>query len=276
MVSVKLVAFAGVTALMASAASAADMPELPMKYPVVEEFAAGWYLRGDIGMSNQKVGSLYNVLYDTASSVTNVHKEFDSAPIFGIGIGYQWNHWMRFDLTGEYRGKSSFHGLDIVRSGGDTYTDEYQFKKSEWLILLNAYLDLGTWYHFTPFIGAGIGASKITIHGFTDTCVIVNVCTGGSVATGATASTWNFAWALHAGVAYKATSNLTIELAYRYVSLGDAQSGDLVTYLGGNTINNPMHFRDITSHDLKLGVRWNLESAFESKPLMLPPLMRKG
>ena len=276
MVSVKLVAFAGVTALMASAASAADMPELPMKYPVVEEFAAGWYLRGDIGMSNQKVGSLYNVLYDTASSVTNVHKEFDSAPIFGIGIGYQWNHWMRFDLTAEYRGKASFHGLDIVRSGGDTYTDDYQFKKSEWLILLNAYLDLGTWYHFTPFIGAGIGASKITIHGFTDTCVIVTVCTGGSVATGATESTWNFAWALHAGVAYKATSNLTIELAYRYVSLGDAKSGDLVTYLGGNTVNNPMHFRDITSHDFKLGVRWMLEPAFESKPLMLPPLMRKG
>ncbi len=126
MVSVKVASVAGAVALFATAANAADMPQLPPVYiPQIEEYSAsGWYLRGDIGMSNQRVGSMFNVLYDTASSVTNVQKDFDSAPTFGLGIGYQFNHWLRADLTGEYRGKATFHGFDIVQSGGATFSDE--------------------------------------------------------------------------------------------------------------------------------------------------------
>jgi hypothetical protein len=33
-----------------------------------------------------------------------------------------------------------------------------------------------------------------------------------------------------------------------------------------------MTFKDITSHDLTLGVRWN----FDSAPVYSPPLIRKG
>ena len=94
-----------------------------------------------------------------------------------------------------------------------------------------------------------------------------------------TASKFNFAWAAHAGVAYKVTPNVTIEFAYRYVDLGDALSGDLITYLGQNTVNNPMHFRNITSHDFKFGVRWLLDSGRKYEPMPMhhyPPLMRRG
>ena len=40
--------------------------------------------------------------------------------------------------------------------------------KTEWLFLTNAYIDLGTWWCVTPFIGAGIGASRNTISNFMD------------------------------------------------------------------------------------------------------------
>jgi opacity protein-like surface antigen len=206
--------------------------------------------------------------------VVNTGLGFDSSPLFGVGVGYQWNHWLRFDVTGEYRGKANFHGIDIVTTGAGTkYTDNYTASKSEWVGLVNAYVDLGTWWHVTPFIGAGVGFARNTISSFTDTCVIVNVCTNGSVATGATASKWNFAWAAHAGVAYQVTPAFTVELAYRYIDLGDAQSGDLVAFDGTNNVNNPMHFNHLTSHDVKLGVRW----MFESEPMYAPPpLVRKG
>jgi opacity protein-like surface antigen len=282
MVSVKVASVVGAVALFVSAAQrahAADLPQLPPVYaPPIEEYvAAGWYLRGDIGMSNQQVKSLNNALYSTAASVTNVHKDFDSAPFFGLGVGYQFNHWFRVDVTGEYRGKANFHGLDIVRTtGGLTLTDDYRASKSEWLVLANIYADLGTWYSFTPFVGAGIGASYNTISNFTDTCATVSGCPGGSVATGDTASKWNFAWALHAGVSYKVNSQLSIEFAYRYVNLGDAKSGDLITFDGTNNINNPMEFNKITSHDLKLGVRWLLDAPVEKGPVMLPPLRSRG
>ena len=220
---------------------------------------------------------LWNNDYNLVTSVNTAQKGFDSAMLFGIGVGYQFNNWFRADLTGEYRSRSNFHGLDIVRSGGSTYTDEYTGSKSEWLMLLNGYVDLGTWYNLTPFVGAGIGASYNTIHDFKDTCSIVSVCTGGSVATGKDNSKWNFAWALHAGVAYKVTNAFAVELAYRYVNLGDASSGDLVAYNGTNQRFNPMEFRGITSHDFKLGLRWMLDAPMERKQMIdLPPLMRKG
>jgi len=267
--SVKVMALAGAAVLLTTAANAADIPQLmpPMYAPPVE-IGASWYLRGDIGMTNQKVGSLFNVLYGSVTSVDTVQKEFDSSPLFGIGIGYQFNHWLRADVTGEYRGSANFKGLDIVRAGVSIFTDEYRASKSEWLFLANVYADLGTWWSLTPFVGVGVGMSRNTIAGFLD----VNTPFLG-VATGATASKWNFAWAIHAGLAYKVTSNFIVELAYRYVSLGDAMSGDLVTYTGVSTVNNPMEFRNLTSHDFKLGVRWMLDA---TPAYMPPPLMRKG
>jgi len=265
--SVKVTALLGMAVLATTTAKAADLPMMPppMYAPPVE-IGASWYLRGDIGMTNQKVGSLFNVLYNSVSSVETVQKEFDSSPLFGIGIGYQFNHWLRVDVTGEYRGSANFKGLDIVNGGA--FTDEYRASKSEWLFLANVYADLGTWWCVTPFVGVGIGFSRNTISGFLD----VNTPFNG-VAHAETASKWNFAWAIHAGLAYKVTPNFTVELAYRYVSLGDAVSGDLVTFNGVSTINNPMEFRNLTSHDFKLGIRWMLDSTPTYAP---PPLMRKG
>jgi opacity protein-like surface antigen len=220
----------------------------------------GWYLRGDIGITNQQVDSITNTLDSTARSVNTVQKGFDSAMLFGLGVGYQWNAWLRTDLTGEYRSKANFHGLQVVNSGG-LFTDEYRASKSEWLWLANAYFDLGTWWNITPFIGAGVGMSYNKISDFLD----VNTPRGG-VAFGGDNGKWSFAWAVHAGLAYKVTDSLTMELAYRYVNLGDAESGDLVTFDGQNRTFNPERFHTLTSHDFKLGIRW----AFGAGPIVAP------
>ena len=266
--SVKYLAAASVASLLSTAAFAADLPSImppPMHYnPPVQEFG-GWYLRGDIGMSNQSVSKLHNALYDVpGTTVTGVGIGFDSAPIFGVGVGYQFNNFLRTDFTAEYRGKANFHGMDIVNAAS---TNIYTGSKSEALFLANIYADLGTWWCLTPFIGAGIGASRNTISSFTDFGPNTT-----SIAYGAQTSQWNFAWAAHAGVGWKVNNNLTVELAYRYVDLGNAQSGDLVTYTGVNALYNPMEFRGITSHDLKLGVRWTCCDV----PPPPPPLIRKG
>ena len=263
------ISLAAILALTAGAARGADYPQPAYVQPrVIEEFS-NWYLRGDIGFSNQRVGSLFNSNYSNFSSVTNIDKGFDSAPLFGLGIGYIANNWLRFDVTGEYRGAANFHGLDVgaIRGGGFA-DDRYTASKSEWTFMLNGYIDLGTWYKFTPFIGAGVGVSRNTISNFGDVsvCVNSNSCAGngGSDAFGATASQWNFAWALHAGLAYQLSRNVTIELAYRYISLGDAKSGDVTAFDGTNNINNPMEFHHLTSNDIKLGVRFSLDGLSES------------
>ena len=184
---------------------------------------------------------------------------FNTAGIFGLGVGYKFNNWFRADVTGECRGNSQFFGTDRITYVGGVGVDTYHATKNEWVVLANAYVDLGTWWCMTPFIGAGVGGARVAINGFTDQGIANNG--GGALpglAFGDNVAKWNFAWALHAGVAYKVTPNFTVELAYRYLDMGDGLTGDLRTFDGINTINNPMTFKNITSHDLKLGVRWDL------------------
>jgi opacity protein-like surface antigen len=281
--SVKYLIAAGAASLLSSAAFAADMAIAPppMSYapPPVEDFG-GWYLRGDIGFSNQNVKS---VLDTNSAAYNNVAvaqtSSFGSAGIYGGGVGYQFNNWFRADVTGQYRGKSNFTGLDVISGTGPfagfVGTDSYTATKSELLFLANAYVDLGTWWCVTPFVGAGIGTARVSVGNFTDTGDFIN---GGvqnhSFNYAGQASQWNFAWALHAGLAYKVSPGLTLELAYSYVNLGNGITGptssfDQVT----NITHAPFSYNNITSNDVKLGLRWELNTPPAYAP---PPLMRKG
>ena len=278
--SVKHLIAAGAASLISTAALAADMASImppppplyaPPPVPCCEDFG-GWYLRGDIGMSNQAVKSLSNVLNTSpGTSVNPIFYDFDSAMTFGGGVGYQFNSWFRVDGTLEYRGKANFHGLEIISNGGVVVgTDEYHASKSEWLVLANAYADLGTWWCVTPFVGVGIGTSRNAISNFTD----INTPNNG-VAYGANTSQWQFAYAAYAGLSYKVNNSFTVELAYRYLNMGNGLTGDLKTFDGTNNVFNPTTFKDITSQDIRLGVRWSLQPT--PAPLYAPaPLIRKG
>jgi opacity protein-like surface antigen len=282
--SVKYLVAAGAASLLSSGALAADMAIAPAQVyaPPVHEFG-GWYLRGDIGFSNQSVHHI--AMADGRNAKLTSLQEttaFDTAGVFGFGLGYQFNNWLRADVIGQYRGNSNFKGTDLITypNGSGLVAngvDNYSATKSEWLVMANGYVDLGTWWCVTPFIGAGVGAARVTIANYTDNGANNNNGSyiGGplnpSYAGAASASKWNLAWALHTGLAYKVNPGLTLELAYSYINMGDGQTGPVTTF-EGYTKGVPMQFKDITSHDVKLGVRWNLDSA----PVYSPPLIRKG
>jgi opacity protein-like surface antigen len=282
--SVKSLIAAGAASLFSSVAFAADLPIAapPMYAPPPPADFGGWYLRGDIGFSNQSVN---RVLDTNAAAYNNVvvsqTSSFGSAGIFDLGVGYQFNNWFRADVTAQWRGKSNFTGLDVVTGigplAGFVGTDSYTATKSELLFLANAYVDLGTWWCVTPFIGAGIGTARVSIADFTDTGFFHIPPFPSAPVTSfnfaGRASQWNFAWAAHAGLAYKVTPSVTLELAYSYVDMGPGLTGptfsfDQVT----NTTHAPFRFNDLTSHDLTLGVRWNFDQPVA--PVM--PLIRKG
>ena len=240
--SVKSLAAAGAASLLSSVAFAADMPSIaaPPAYapPQVEDFG-GWYLRGDIGFNNQRVRRLNNVLdANNTSSVQNLG--FNTAGIFGLGVGYKVNNWFRVDVTGEYRGNSQFFGTDRISFPGGVGTETYHATKSEWVVLANAYVDLGTWWYITPFIGAGVGGARVGIANFTDQGIANNGAGAlPGLVFGDNLSKWNLAWAIHAGLAYKVSPNFTVELAYRYLDMGDGLTGDLRAFDGANNVVNP-------------------------------------
>jgi len=284
--SVKSLIAAGAATLFSTFAFAADLPIAPppMYAPPPPADFGGWYLRGDIGFSNQ---SMKNIRKSDNPVLTSLNETntFDTGGIFDVGVGYRFNSWFRTDVTAQYRGRSNYKGTDVytATASGLNYNgqDNYNASKSELLFLANAYVDLGTWWCVTPFIGAGVGASRVNISGFTDTGVnnfqqTTPPFIGGppvaSYATAGNASKWNFAWAAHAGLAYHVTPNVTLELAYSYVDLGSGTTGTIATF-DGFSRGTSYKFNDITSHDLKLGVRWDLDTP---PPPPQMPLIRKG
>ena len=159
-------------------------------------------------------------------------------------------------MTGEYRGKSLFIAQDSY-AGGFTFppgTNEYTADIESWLGLANMYIDLGTWYCVTPYIGGGVGVASVSVLGLKDVNV---VAPGGSIFFASDHTETNFAWAVYAGLAYEVTSAVTIDLSYRYADLGDARSGTATAYDGSDSFSG-VDINDIDSHDLMLGVRWKL------------------
>ncbi|MDH4982644.1 outer membrane beta-barrel protein [Hyphomicrobium sp. D-2] len=214
----------------------------------------GIYFKGYVGQANPDVGNIWTDAYNTNTFSVH-HKDIKSSPLYGIGIGWQARHWLRFDLTGEYRGDALFVGHDSYPGGFGfgAGTNEYTADVKSWLGLANAYIDMGNWCGFTPYIGAGIGFASVNVSGMKD----INVPLGG-VAFGGDKTTTNFAWAIHAGVSYDVTPQMVVDLSYRYTDLGSASSGAVYDF-NGNYAHSGVHIKDITSNDLLFGVRYKLQ-----------------
>ncbi len=262
--------------MISTAAFAADMPQ-PLPQPqiqyqpipvVMEQQPQGaWYLRGDIG-----IGIMNNVdfvfLQNPAnhSDFTISHSSIADTVFFDGAIGVEWNNWLRFDVSAEYRSKAAFNSFGTFTCGcvnGDQFTASLKST----ILLFNAFLDLGTWNCVTPFVGLGVGGAWNTF----DDLVDLGVGTSGN-GIGTNASKLNFAWALHAGLAYNVTQNFSVELAYKFLNFGSVT--DQIFCQGGC---NPDSFRlqNLTSQDIMLGVRWRfpVETAplVQAAPLMLQP-----
>lgn len=225
--------------------------------PIPEPVAVrDYYFRAFIGITNQDIDTFTNAVIQ-AGTFTIVDTNFDSSPFIGLGFGYIHSDQFRLDLTGEYRGKSDFQGLDTyvdVGCGPGVCTNEHTGIKSEWLLLANAYWDITTYHGFTPYVGAGIGVAAVSLDGFKD----VNLVTNG-LYWARDNTEWNLAWALHTGFSYDIAPDLALDFGYRFTYLGDGKTGNYFTYdPGAPQPLGPTTLKDIVSHDVHIGLRWAL------------------
>ena len=235
------------------------MQMMPVIVPAPVEAPSSWYLRGDVGVGLMQTTNV-DFLPNPANNFVNFTIQsvaLQDQAFFLVGAGYEFNNWLRFDVTAEYRTKDSF-----VFWGGYTIAcpnpfaqclDIYNGYISSWVFLANAYVDLFTWCGLTPFVGVGVGTAANTMAGFSD----FNVPTGGA-GVGPAVTDWNFAWAIHAGLSYAINEHLKLEIAYRFLNMGPVQ--DLINCVGGC---NPDSFRfhTLESQDFMIGFRWMFEMA---------------
>lgn len=232
-----------VFALAPAAVRAADLPEPPLlEAPEPVEFGSSWYLRGDVGY---KFYRKPDVRY---SSTKFISEDLDDTAVIGGGVGYKVNSWIRTDLTLDYEFKSDFNGKLFCPCGpaGDPYSRE-KAEISALTTLANAYVDIGTWHGITPYIGAGVGASRIKVSNYR----FVNP--DGSSGSQGGDSRWDFSWALMAGLGYEVSDNLIIDAGYRYLNIGD---GKTKTVRGGS---EPVKFKDLQAHEVRVGFRYMLD-----------------
>jgi opacity protein-like surface antigen len=249
------------------------------------EFAGNWYLRGQVGAGMMSEYKLEVSPIPAGGSFAS--KSISDTFFIGAGIGYEWNNWLRFDWTAEYRAKARIYALGYYQPGppigtGPVFVDDYQGYLKSWVFLANAYVDLGTWDCFTPFIGAGIGAALNTVSEFSDVSPAVPGGAGSSFGTAHTTSDWNLAWALYAGVTYNVTKTFKIDLTYRYLNLGSAKT---TIECNGGCGGTNFTFKNLTSNDFMLAFRWECCDFAPPPPKYVytpppyvppPPLQSKG
>ena len=241
---------------VASAAAADLLPPPPIPAPIPAPLdTSGWYIRADVGAGVDDSYSFRSTLQPTnplggnAPAFSRVFSSVGDFGIIGFGVGYQFNNWFRGDVTGEYRFSSGY-------KTGNTYTafcpsafclDSYNGNFSSAVFLANGYVDLGTWYGVTPFIGAGVGVARHKLASLTDA--------GNGFGFAQDSVNTNFAWALHAGVGYSVTQNLKLEFSYRYLNSGTFKSNPILCGDLSSCFFEQQSFK-VASHDFRVGMRW--------------------
>ncbi len=282
MVSVRTLVGSATAVMLSTAAYAADLGAPPMQYqpPAQITEQSGWYLRGDVGVGIQSFSSFD---LGPASAVpatwTINQQDIQDTTIFGMGAGYVLNNWLRFDVTGEYRTKAGFSSIgsynqNTCNVGGviGTCFDSFTGNYSAAVFMANAYVDLGTWWCLTPFIGAGVGAAYDRISQVSD----IGPLPPGTIGFGYTqqdSASWNLAWNVQAGVTYNVTDNFKVDFSYRYLNMGSPQSANIFCQNTGST--NSCDFftlKDITAQDFRIGLRWMLQPT----PMPVMPLTTRG
>jgi opacity protein-like surface antigen len=302
MVSVRFFASAAAASLIGTAAYGADMQVLPPPPPppmyqpppvayqpppvVVAQPMGGWYLRGDIGVGIQNFSdfphSQTNSAFVWPASWTIVQRDIQDTAIIGFGVGYEWNNWFRTDVTAEYRTRAMFKAtgrfFEFCAGGGACF-DVTEGNVSSAVFMANTYLDLGTWWCITPYIGAGLGAAFNRVTGVQD----LGINSSGTVGFGLTQSdfsNWNFAWNAQAGATYNVSHNFKVDFNVRYLHLGSPQTAEVFCQ---NTPTCPGAFYNLSnmnSWDFRVGLRWMLQPdvtpVIMAPPPPPPPLMSRG
>jgi opacity protein-like surface antigen len=223
----------------AFAAQAADMPmgapSLPLPdepVTVVSEYnPSGWYLRGDIGGSWARTTGIAV----GPAVIDGTGRTADSSVNAGIGFGIK-SRWLRTDVTLDHTFAARFSGSVFA-------ADDLSAKVGVTSALINGYIDLGTWYGLTPYVGAGVGAAFARVSDFQRPLV--------PFAGASTHTQTNFAYALMGGVAWAVSPNLQLDIGYRYLNIGDVKTAS--DALGDLTIRN------VSAHQVRVGVRWGFD-----------------
>ena len=219
---------------------------------------SGLYTSLKAGISDTKFEDYKLDLADGNDSLVFKHKDADETiyPNISAAIGFDFSKVSKVNARAEleytYKDKATFapnissaifNGVELQALEGfpSLFVNELRTQS----LMLNGYYDFKNKSKFTPYLSAGVGVSRI------ENKVSINPEFFGDSENITTDTNNNFTWTAGAGIAYKVTENVALDLAYRYVDAGET---DVSQSIGGIKLKNTA---DLVSHDYSLGVRYN-------------------
>ena len=253
--------------------------------PVMRGAAGPCYFRGDVGYSwsrspdaswavtNKTVDytvpatpvTTYSYAGDTVTDT-----KLDNTAFGGVGLGCgSGSRGMRGEVMLSQTGNRGFEGTPLNYTvtninGGPAspapIVDPMHTSIKSTTLMVNVYKDLGSFGPVTPYLGAGVGVAynKMGDVYFTDNPNLTNSIHGDS--------RLSLAWSLMAGIGYQLNERAILDVGYRYMDYGKAQSGQIDS---AGFVNPIVHINDIAAHEFKVGLRYHF-GASDSAPSYQP------
>ncbi len=278
----KIFASALSAALMASGVQAADLYEPPVieapptYIPEVEvKEASGWYLRGDASFNYNKIGGAEYFQGSNATLASFSSARMRSSFGLGVGVGYQITSMLRADVTADYNFKANFRGSTVGQCGAplEACTSTDLASMSAFSLMANAYVDLGTYGIFTPYVGGGIGGTYVKWNDLRNTACQDDGGGCDATVTHGGHGSWRFTYALMAGASIKINCQLKADVGYRYRNVA---GGKMFGYASNG---GPGYDRGFHIHEARAGLRYSFgddcaQAAYIPPPVYNPPVYK--
>lgn len=226
-----------------------------------------WYLRIDGGYSAFDTPDMTE---DGLWSLTET--DIDDTWSIGGGIGKYFTSTIRGDITYDHRFEADAQG--DLPDPNSPFPGLRKFGIESDVVLANIYYDFARGHRINPYVGVGLGvAYNKTTRGTVETCG----CTTGVIETG---STTHVAGALMAGFSARLRGGagsahashygsikdmpvavdrgLYLDVGYRFLYLGEAETGAVRDIGGGNPISQDPTVENLHAHELRVGLRYEL------------------
>lgn len=261
---------AGCLAGVAPAIAADVLPELPSMEPEKPLLAGGgWYLRGDVGVGLGLRGARNAIplAYAAPGGITPVDAAIARARIdhgwsAGGGVGYRIGPSLRVDVTATALSGVRLHGVgvdDAFASGVSRSVGHYSAGTRSNVALANVYWDILNWNGLTPYVGAGVGVAWNRLYRVSRFEQAQPLAPATDMIAARHGSHSSAAFALYAGLAYEIAPGVSADLGYRYMRLGNANSGRAICDDSfACAAATPLRVKTLESHEVTLGVRWEL------------------
>lgn len=204
------------------------------------------YIRSDIG-GNFYLHSPATTAAGNNSDMVSPDSSISSSMGYDLGLGYQIYSCLRTDLTFTYRTNIDISVLDNVPEIGKGTLRNYT-------IMGNLYYDLDYFKsNFIPYLSGGIGFCSFKGTKSIYWPVVQQYEFG--------RTTNNFAWEVGAGLSYRFSKNVLIDLSYQFLGLFSAKytgkyNQPPVGSFNASLTGAPTQFKNIYNNQIQIGLRF--------------------